>query len=605
MKKKLLAFLLICATLVGAASCAFPGMTQNNTQNTTSSSSRRKRNSSSKNEADEGDSSDDSSSSSSVDLDMDEPIETDTVAECNFVSLYSDEDAKTVKLGSGESKKIDVNEELGCKSYLRLRLKSNANLLGKFTYCETADEDRVITEEFYIEPSTEEIEFRQFLDSFRPNGVGVNLLDDATKEFESFDKTLISVSFKNLDEQTANIAIYEIEASNRAVPSLNKEIYLENGGLKVGADLAMGGTLSYLEKLSYGGETIDEIIDTEGNVTIGVGAGSSAECEQHLSSSVNLINIYDAGREFQQSYYAAIGGTQQMATGANGYQRYIAYTADPNGYYWPYNPVQGGDEVCNLSQIIDYEVRSKEIYIKVRALDWANGSAWPDKRGDDYELVKNGRTTKSYIENWYAIRAGMLEATNRFIDWNGFTDMENIPAHNLEIPAAYVVHPLSNYVCYTGTRAWDLNDDSYDRQPALGNWANGSYVNDKHPEDWFAWVNDSDFGVGVYIPGARAYCSGRSRPHRRANDSLNKNAYQSPMANEFLYNKPTATSQYTSCYVSNTCYTAPVVTVRMKEYVALSYTYVIAVDYLDNMRASFKEYYENGTIDNSGLKAWD
>ena len=43
----------------------------------------------------------------------------------------------------------------------------------------------------------------------------------------------------------------------------------------------------------------------------------------------------------------------------------------------------------------------------------------------------------------------------------------------------------------------------------------------------------------------------------------------------------------------------------MKEYVPLSYTYVIAVDYLDNFRASFKEYHDNGMINNDGLQAWD
>ncbi len=51
--------------------------------------------------------------------------------------------------------------------------------------------------------------------------------------------------------------------------------------------------------------------------------------------------------------------------------------------------------------------------------------------------------------------------------------------------------------------------------------------------------------------------------------------------------------------------TAPVVSVRMKEYVPLSYSYVVAVDYLDIMRKDFKEIYEKGEMTNLGLKAWD
>ena len=241
-------------------------------------------------------------------------------------------------------------------------------------------------------------------------------------------------------------------------------------------------------------------------------------------------------------------------------------------------------------------------------MDWANGNARPEKRGEDYEQIKNGRTTKSYIENWYAIRAGMLEATNRFIDWNGFTDMDSIRQHTMEIPATYVVHPLSNYICYTGNRAWDLNDKTYDRQGELKDWVNHPHVNygkEGHPEEWFAWVNDDDFGVGVYIPGTENFVSGRVADTRSTVHQHNRSAYSSKMALLYLYNKRYPETPYTSCYTENSCYTAPVVGVTMKEYVPFSYTYVIAVDYLENMRASFKEYYESGTIDNSGLKAWD
>ena len=605
MKKKLLALLLICSMLFGVTSCAFPGMMQNQNTQSNSSSKKDKNSSSKKNDNDDDD--DSSKANEDDDYDFDKPLEVGSVKDCKFMSLYSDEDATEVKLSSGKTKTIEIDEALGGKDYMRITLKSDSNLLGTFTYCETDDTDHVITEEFYIEPSDEEIEFRQFLDSYRPNGVGIHITDEYWKDFEAFEKTLLSVSFKNVDEATANIAIYDISVSNRVIPSYNKEIYIEGGNLKVGADLAMGGTLSYLEKTSYGGQTVDEIVDTDGNVAIGVGYAESDICQQQVSENggVNLINIRDAGREFQQSYYADVGGSMQEATGANGYQRKISYTADPNGYYWPYNPVQGGDEVCNLSQIIDYEVTEKEIYVKVRAMDWANGDAIPGKNSDKYEEVKNGRTTKSYIENWYQIRSGMLEATNRFIDWNGFTDMENIPYHNLEIPAAYVVQPLHNYYCYVGNNPWNLGDETYDWQPELTSWAQGSYVNAHHPEDWFAWVNDEKFGVGVYIPGASRYASGRSFASTEAKRDFNKNALNSPMAEKYLYNKAAPMSPYTSCYVQNTCYTAPVVTVRMKEYVALSYTYVIAVDYLENFRASFKEYHDNGMINNDGLQAWD
>lgn len=547
--KKVAVVSLLCALVIGAGSCAF------------------------------GTSSESASSASSGNEVVSTVVHTGTGA---------------FALDAGQTKTLTINQDISGKEYIKIILDCNVNLLGEYKYSDITDPSKVVTEPFYIEPSAEEIEFKQFFDAFRPNAIG------------AFDKKLISITLKNLDDKIANVNVKNITVTNREVPAFEKEVYLEKGGLKIGADLTMGGTLSYLEKLDCNGQTVDEVLDQNDNVTIGVNAKEGAK--EHLSSSVNLINICDAGREFQQSYYAEIGGSMQENTGANGYERRWSFTATREGYYWPYNPVQGGDEVCNLSQIIDYEVTKNSIYVKVRAMDWGNGYARPEHaKHEMYETFKNGRTTKSYIENVYTIKGGMLYVENRFIDWNGFSDMENIPVHTLEIPAAYVVHPLSNYVCYVGGNPWNLSDTNYEREPDLPGWWLGeeTHVNFTHPEDWFAWVNDEDFGVGVYVPNAGAYISGRNNSGRHISHPNNSDAKYSKMANDYLYNKPAPTSAYTSCYVGNTSYTAPIVNVRMKEYVPLSYTYVVAVDYLPIMRSAFKNINEAGIITNKGLEAWD
>ena len=509
-----------------------------------------------------------------------------------FTSVYSS--ASVTALQSQEEKVFSIDRDIAGKEYVKVTLKTNANLLGKFTYKNVENSKEVVTEEFYVEPSDGIVEFKQFFDAFRLNGVG------------QFKKHLISVSLKNLDAHNATVELKDVSVAKRDVPAYEKELYIEKDNLKVGADLAMGGTLSYLEKTAWENFTVDEIINYDNEVYIGVNASEKAMVD--LSSSVNLINIYDAGREIQQSYYANVGGSMEEATGANGYDRRWSFTATREGYYWPYNPVQGVDEVCNVSQIIDYEVGDNFIYVKVRAMDWGNGYARPEyDHLEGYNAVKNGRTTKSYIENWYTIKDGMLYVDNRFIDWNGFTDMDNIRPHTLEIPATYIVHPLSTYVCYTGNDPWNLNDESYDVQDSLKGWwaADIVHLSWYHPEDWFAWVNDEFFGVGVYVPGAAEYHSGRNDTLSISSLYNNRNAANSPMANQFLYNKKAPTSIYTSCYVGNTSYTAPVVGVKMKEYVALSYSYVISVDYLDVIRSNFKKVYESGTVLNEGLKAWD
>ena len=521
-------------------------------------------------------------------------------------------DGTALALAANETKTYEINKDITGRNYIRIQLKSDSNLLGKFKYSDVKDPTKVVEEEFFIEPSTEDIEFKQFLDSYRENGVGL------------FDKKLISVSFKNLDSDKANVTIGDISAADRDVPDYEKELYIEQGELKVGADLTMGGTLSYLERTSWYGEPVREYLDWQNNVCIGMVADES-EVQLSISDSVNLINIYDAGREIQQSYYANVGGTkadtpEKVAAGdgdnaysqenkpddygSNGYDRSWCYTADRNGYYWPYNPVQGGDEVCNCSQIIDYEQGDNYIYVKVRAMDWANGNAWPNKNHPDYEKVKYGRTTKSYIENWYTIKNNMLFVDNRFIDWNGFTDMDSILPHSMEMPATYISHPLYRLVTYDGNSPWNLDDTNYLINDQCDNWVKNADRRERHPEDWFAWVNDQNFGVGMYIPGVGTYVSGRSKTTRSTSYGGNCDARTAPMVEKYRNNKREPFTEYDSCYVGNTSYTAPVIRVQMKEYIPLSYSYVLAVDMLPQMREAFKEIYDSKTMLNEGLYAW-
>ena len=72
---------------------------------------------------------------------------------------------------------------------------------------------------------------------------------------------------ETIKEYEINIKIKDISVANRVIPSVEKEIYLEKGGLKVGADLAMGGTLSYLEKTTLDGQTIDEVINQKNRIS--------------------------------------------------------------------------------------------------------------------------------------------------------------------------------------------------------------------------------------------------------------------------------------------------------------------------------------------------
>ena len=71
-----------------------------------------------------------------------------------------------------------------------------------------------------------------------------------------------------------------------------------------------------------------------------------------------------------------------------------------------------------------------------------------------------------------------------------------------------------------------------------------------------------------------------------------------------LSNKPYPSSDYTSAYVFNLSYTAPVVMWTMKTYKKMQYSYAISVDYVSVMRQQFKALYEDGGMQNEMFDEW-
>lgn len=480
------------------------------------------------------------------------------VANTKFDKLYSSDKEQAIK--PDETLSFAIDKELKDKNYIQIDVDTNVNLLGTIEYYNMANKEESNVEEFFIEGASEEV-FYQFLDNFRDNGAG------------RFEKHLTKITLTNVSEEEGKVTVKEVGISDRIIDLTKAELYVENEYLKVGMDLLCGGALTYIESLPQDGKVLQEIIDADGTVKVGLNYGER-EGAQLLSESVNLINIYDKGREVQQSFYADVNEE-------HGYKRgtYIAQ----NNKDWPYNPVQGGDQDDNSSQIIDYRVEDNLLYVKTRAMDWG----------------QHNSTTKSYMENWYSLDDDMLIVKNRFIDWNGF-EGEVASAINCEMPAVYFAQALNTFVTYDGTAPW--TGSTLDRQSNLGDWAQGAYVTNNPTEGWFAWVNEDDYGIGMYVPGIPFYASGRSTATTSASEKLNSNAKESSMLTSY---RPKNTSDYTQCYVINTDYTAPVITTTMDQYVPLEYSYVIRINNVDNLRSGFQAMDQNGTIDNSGMNAWD
>ena len=78
-----------------------------------------------------------------------------------------------------------------------------------------------------------------------------------------------------------------------------------------------------------------------------------------------------------------------------------------------------------------------------------------------------------------------------------------------------------------------------------------------------------------------------------------------------MSNMQSISKSFQGAYVSNTSYTAPGIDFRMEAYVPIEYSYVICLDTISNIRNTFKQIKDNGTVTNAGnsyekvgLDAW-
>ncbi len=505
--------------------------------------------------------------------------------------------------------------------YVELVYTTNVNVWGVFTY---TDGNKTASEDFYLQAGT--TRHRQYLDIFRKNGVGYGM--------NTSNLSMSSIEFINAELEGSNapagkVRILALNSKNKPINMEKQEIYLtvaqaDGSEMTVGAHLGLGGALTYLAKSGI----YEGITSVFGSVKIGTStSGLNGGYYGHATSSkpadgaVNLINNYDAGRQIQQSWYAQVGGSDEGNTGANGYTRAFCKTESSDGKYWPYNPVQAGDVVSNPSQIIDYEINEAKgyIYVKARAMDWAKGQG-SDKLAN---TVAGGVTTKSYVENYYRLNDdGTVVVDNSFVDWNGFTDMETCNWASTELPAVYPVHTLSYYVSnLNGDGSWT---DGLEYKSGLGNWTNdktsikqskakdAQYTN---VEEWFAWANGGDgnaLGLGMYIPNVFAFTSGRSSVGTSYLTPSNQNSDTNILKKKGLMsNMQPIEYSYQSAYVGNTSYTAPGINFRMEAFVSIEYSYVLCVDTVNNIRSTFKDIKDSGSITNAGngyekvgLDAW-
>ena len=303
----------------------------------------------------------------------------------------------------------------------------------------------------------------------------------------------------------------QLKAAALAVQEVLPEVLtIENDHYVLGVDLSMGGGISMLEDKKSPRDDLE-----------------------------NLLNNHDTGRLIQQSYY----GVQSHEDYENG--RY-------NGTVWPYNPVQGGDLHNNCSKIVAVECTDTAITVVSRPLDWA----------------LNNTPTFSYYSNTYTMMDELVRVDNTVLDFSGFPN----PSHTQELPAFYTISALGSFVHYGGSDPWTGGELSYARE--LGFWGGSpdGYFNlsPDNTETWCAWVDENDYGVGLYTPNVELLVAGR-----------------------YKYNGDTRSR------ANPTNYVAPVAYLALKPYTPISYSYLLGAGTVEQMRAAFtanKDFADNADL---------
>lgn len=166
--------------------------------------------------------------------------------------------------------------------------------------------------------------------------------------------------------------------------------FLDNGVVKIGADLALGGAITWLS---------------------------------HRDRPDNLINSYDLGRQIQMSHYS--GPVPFQPEGA---------TLKPEWKGIGWNPIQTGDVFGHASRVLDHRNDGRELYVKCVPMQWPLDNV----------------PGECVFESWTTLDGPMI--TMRFRATNARPESTRYAARQQELPAVYVISALSRIMAYTGDR---------------------------------------------------------------------------------------------------------------------------------------------------------
>jgi hypothetical protein len=249
--------------------------------------------------------------------------------------------------------------------------------------------------------------------------------------------------------------------------------YLDNGLVKLGVDLSVGGAITYLSR---------------------------------SGDDLNLINSYDWGRQIQLSFYS--GPVPYEPEGKKPIEFWAALG---------WNPIQSGDYAGNRARVVDFTSDGKQLYLKCIPMQWPLDNVPGD----------------CFFEVWLALEGSAIQARCKLT--NDREDKTQYSGRGQELPAVYLNAPWSTCVTYTGSAPFTgdaLTEQATDPNPEKGGWvwSNPRYAT----ENWAAFINAEGWGLGIYEPDIYYILSGFYEKPGVGGPKDNPISYLSPTTEDIL-----------------------------------------------------------------------
>lgn len=265
--------------------------------------------------------------------------------------------------------------------------------------------------------------------------------------------------------------------------------YLDNGVIRLGINLDIGGAITYLSE---------------------------------SGSDENMINSHDWGRQIQMSFYS-------------GPVPYIPESGKEPSETWKFigwNPIQSGDAYDNASKVIAHTNNDNAMYVKCIPMHWP----------------LNDEPGQCTFESWLTLEGNTVRVRSQLN--NAREDTTQYTARGQELPAIYTNGAYYRLFTYDGAEPFTgapirRIEKVWDTRIPPAEAPGGPWDRWYATENWAALVRDDGFGVGVWTPGTFNYSGGFAGKPGAGGPKDGPTGYISPTRREIIDHNITYPYTYT------------------------------------------------------------